>query len=137
MSTEQGYSGLHDFLATATTEQLRAKLFVMADKQVDLAETIREKQTEIAELQHKLQKFYTQGVLEVESIQVPNRRAKLDSEESWTIFEQNIYQGLFRIMRKKLQTRPATATDCQWLAVSLSHHVYRTLEKFNLVAKEK
>lgn len=42
-----GYSPLHDFLAVATTEQLRAKLFNMADKQIELAETVKEKQAKL------------------------------------------------------------------------------------------
>lgn len=136
---QQGYSKLHDFLATATESQLRAKLFRMADKEQEFNERLKEKDETIRELERRVQKFFTQGVLEVEAIQVPGvRRAKLDSgEESWTVFEQTIYQGIFRIMRRKLQTRAATSDNCQWLAVALSHHVYRTLEKFNLVAKEK
>ena len=137
-----GYSPLHDFLATATPEQLKAKCFNMADKQIELAERLKEKNDRIAELEQQVQKFYTHSVVEISEIQVPGisreRRAKLDSgEESWTVFEQSIYQGIFRIMRRKLQTRTATSDNCQWLAVTLAHHVYRTLEKFNLVAKEK
>ena len=126
-----GYSHLHDFIATATTEQLRARLFKIADDRVDYVEKLREKDEKILELEAKLQRFYTEGV-----IQIADMRVKVNREEQ-PVFRKSIYEGLFRIMRKQLMTRSATSTDCQWLASSMAQHVYRTLEKFNLVAKEK